>query len=159
MHRATIVYIVMIIACAGGLWAVLSYGGTLTPPEDLAGKWTLTPATAAGPFIRLAPYGPGMTVDQSGRFLQIAFENGPRLDFRLGQPAEMLPVPGKDEPVERLELTNSGWILKAWGKPGGDEWTMWLVGPEDSQSGKWMAKRVVRTFAPSSKTAEGTGGH
>jgi hypothetical protein len=159
MHRASIIYIAMIVACAGGLWAVLSYGSNLVPPEDLAGKWTLTPSTPAGPFIRIAPYGPGLTIDQSGRFFQVAFENGPRLDFRLAQPAELMPVPGDVVRIERLELSSPGWILKAWGKPGGDEWMMWLVGPEDSQSGRWLAKRVVRTFAPGSKGAAGTGAH
>jgi hypothetical protein len=151
----------MIIACAGGLWAVLSFGNDLIPPEDLAGRWTLVPSTPAGPFVRVASYGPGMTIDQSGRFFQIAFENGPRLDFHLAGPSELMPIPGSADRVERVELSSPGWVLKAWGKPGGDEWTMWLVGPEDSQSGKWLAKRVLRTFSPSSnsKGAAGTGGH
>src|SRR5437879_3078134 len=128
MHRATLIYIAMILACALGLWAVLSVGNPLQAPEDLAGKWMLAPSTPAGPFLRVAPYGPDMTIDQSGKFFQVTFDNGPRLDFRLAGPAEVMPLPGKETVLERLELSSPGWVLKAWGKPGGDEWMMWLVG-------------------------------
>jgi hypothetical protein len=146
MHRATIVYIVMIAACTAGLWVCLSVGNDLVAPEDLAGKWTLASGSAAGPAIPMAPYGPGMTIDQSGRFFQVAFDNGPRLNLQLNEPGEVMPVPGQQ--VERLELACPRWNLRAWGKPGGDDWTIWLVGPSNDQSGKWQAKRVARTFAP-----------
>jgi hypothetical protein len=154
MNRATIVYIVMIGACAAGLWVVLAAGSNLVAPEDFAGKWTLASTTPAGPAIPMAPYGPGMTVDQSGRFFQIAFDNGPRLNLTMTEPGEVMPVPGQQ--VERVELTSAGWLINLWGKPDGDQWIVHLVGPTNEQSGKWIAKRVSATFQPSSSAA---GGH
>ena len=58
----------MIVALVGGLWAVLAIGGQLVAPEDLGGRWS-----AVGPG---APW-PGLTVEQSGRYFQLTFDNGP----------------------------------------------------------------------------------
>jgi hypothetical protein len=146
MHRATVVYVVMIVACAAGLWAVLSIGGRLRAPEDLAGKWTLSPGfIASGPAMPIAPYGPGMTVDQSGRFFQISFENGPRLDLKLDDENEMNLL-GKQ--AFRVALIAPSWHITGWGQANGDDMIVRLVGPTPAQSGQWAAKRVLRTFPP-----------
>ena len=153
MNRATIVYVVVVAACAAGLWGVIAAGGNLTAPEDFAGKWTLSSTTPAGPGIPMAPYGPCMNVDQSGKFFQIVFDNGPRLNLTMSEPGEVLPVPGQQ--IERIELTSAGWLINLWGKPDGDQWVIHLIGPTNDQSGKWVAKRVSRTFQGSSSA----GGH
>ena len=147
MHRATVVYILMIFACAVGLWGVLVYGNRLQAPEDLAGKWTLSPISQTAAHPQSASYGPAMTIDQSGQFFQVSFENGPRLDLRL-QENQLLPM--QDKPVVFMKLAESrGWSVRAWGPPGGDVWRVFVNRPTDSEPTRqeeWIANRVTRTF-------------
>jgi len=95
LNRATIVYGAMILGCALGEWAVLSFGERIVAPEDLAGKWTLESRLPAG--AKGAAFGPGLTIDQSGRFFQIAIDNGPKLTWssnsrRLGAPGRAVTL-------------------------------------------------------------------
>ena len=65
MSRPAVVYLVMICVLILGLWAVLEIGNNyLSAPEDMAGKWQIQSASASDPL------GPGMNVEQSGKFFQ-----------------------------------------------------------------------------------------
>lgn len=154
MRRASIIYVLVAVACAWGLWWVLARGGRLRAPEDLAGRWTLSRAAApAEPAMPMAPYGPAMTIDQSGQFFQVSFENGPRLDLKLHEQTEF--TVGKNRSF-RLELVGAEWNLRGWTTAGSDEMVVHLVGPARDKSGRWTARRLVRTFAADSPSK---GGH
>ena len=144
LNRATVVYGGMILSCAAGLWVVLSMGERLVPPEDLAGKWSLEPRNLAAGTAPKAAFGPGMDVDQSGRFFQIAIENGPQLSLKLDDQSYM-DIPGMR--IVRLALVGEPWRLTIEGPPGGDEMVLRIAGPQLAQSGEWTVRRLVRTFA------------
>jgi hypothetical protein len=133
VSRPAVVYIVMVCVLILGLWAVLEIGNNyLSAPEDLAGKWQIQ-ATSAN-----EPLGPGMNVEQSGRFFQIAFDHGPQLDLKLQSTSPMV-------------LTNPQWKLTITGRDGSDEKTVQLEGP---QTGRWSAHRTARTFPPDLREAK-----
>jgi hypothetical protein len=143
VNRASIVYGVMIFLSISGVWAVLSIGRRLTAPEDLAGKWSLEsrlPSTGAASGA--------MTVEQSGRFFQIAFENGPQLHMVLDE-----------ETANSSELGNGAWHLAFKGADDSDEKVVVLTGPKPSESGVWNARRLVRKFPPDVTNAPATGAH
>src|ERR1700722_13009944 len=112
LNRGTIVYGSMILLSASGVWAVLSIGQGLVAPEDLAGKWTLEsrlPGTQANPHE--------MTVEQSGKFFQIYFQNRPNLNFVLD---EQSCVSSSNGSLVRLSLSDGPWHLTFQGIQGGD---------------------------------------
>ena len=130
MSRPALVYISMILALIAGLWLVLEIGRYLPDaPEDLAGKWQIKP-TSGDAGGQGGPQGPGLNIEQSGNFFQVAFEHGPQLNLKLQRGTPMV-------------LTNDTWKLTIAGREGGDEKTLQLEGP---QAGRWSAHRTVRTF-------------
>jgi hypothetical protein len=124
LSRPVVVYLVMIVVLVAGLWTVLDVGGHLIAPEDLAGKWQVQSADGD-------PRGPGLNIEQSGKFFQIAFEHGPQLDLKL-------------QSTSPTVLANGNWKMTITGREGGDDKTLQLEGP---QAGRWSAHRTVRTFA------------
>ena len=72
MSRATGVYAVMVVVFVAGLWVVLAIGATLTPPADLRGRWSAVGPAKAGGW-------PAVTIDQSGRYFELAFDGGPHV--------------------------------------------------------------------------------
>ncbi len=70
MSRATVVYLVMLVVLVGGLWGVLAIGATLSAPENLDGRW----AAAGGSAVNTWK---GLTVEQSGQYFQLAFDDNP----------------------------------------------------------------------------------
>ena len=80
---------------------MLAVGSTLTAPENLNGRWT-----AAGPGGRW----PGVTVEQSGRYFELAFDNGPTMGATMVGP----PTAG------RLTLARGPWRVTVNGPAGTD---------------------------------------
>jgi hypothetical protein len=150
-NRATIVYGIMILFSASGVWAILSFGQRLIAPEDLAGKWTLESRRDT-----TQPAPGDMTVQQSGKFFQIAFENGPKLNLVL---EEQSPLSVSDGQPVTLALGDGPWRLTFHGPQGGDEMELNITAPLTSQSGVWNAKRLVRKFPPDVSSATATGAH
>jgi hypothetical protein len=127
VSRPAAVYLAMICVLILGLWAVLEIGNNyLSAPEDMAGKWQIQSASSSDPF------GPGMNVEQSGKFFQVAFDHGPQLDLTMQSTSPMV-------------LTNPKWKLTITGRDGSDDKKVRLEGP---QTGQWLAHRTVRTFPP-----------
>src|SRR5439155_11567980 len=93
MNRATAVYVAMLAVCAVGLWGILRVGGRLRAPPSLAGVWDIDPIDPSA-----ARLGGSMTVEQSGRFVQVRFASGRALDLKLA-----------DEPDGTVTLTGGGW--------------------------------------------------
>ena len=71
MNRATLFYVVTVLGCAAGMWAVLAVGAGLSAPTDLSGEWLVTPGTSDASARDLL--GRRVTVSQSGRFLHFEF--------------------------------------------------------------------------------------
>jgi hypothetical protein len=136
------VYLVMVVVLIGGMWAVLGIGGYLAAPEDLAGKWLIQPADPVSEH-RSIVRGPGLYVEQSGRFFQFSFDHGPQLNLKLQTEAPIV-------------LTGADWTLTITGHVGSDDKLLKLDRNDLGQSDpvEWTAHRVVRTFPPDSTTKE-----
>ena len=132
MSKPTAVYAVMIVALVGGLWAVLSIGGRLSAPEDLAGRWELA-------------QGQSVSVEQSGRFFQLTFGPDKPVDLTLA----------KAERAHVLLTGRNGWSVAFDGPVGGDEKVVTVAGP--NHAGRYDARRTSRTFpaaeAPTTREA------
>ena len=98
--RPTVVYVVMLIACAVGLWIILSVGENLKPPANLAGQWELTATTPQS-----AKVGTTLQVDQSGRFFQVAFDSNAKIGMKLtdGTPSH-IALSGDNTTLEFIGL-------------------------------------------------------
>ena len=140
MNRATIIYICVLTACAAGLWIVISLGDTLVPCQDLAGRWKLENKFPAVTFL---PYGPNVSVEQSGSFFQMSFEHGPKLNLKLID-QKFNPLPGGQIVV--VSMQNGPWTIIMQGKPDSDDMALEVVGATPKDSGKWAAHRTLRTF-------------
>jgi hypothetical protein len=122
MNRATLVYFAVIIASAAGLWAILGAGQELRAPTDLSGAWVVGGEDPAVP----AHLGESVEIEQSGRFVQLNFARGLRVDVKLKD------QPAKVAADENLDLVFEGprWKLTAFG-PGADGPLIFrLTGPE-----------------------------
>ena len=135
MNRATVVYLVMIIAFVAGMWAVMTAGAGLTAPEDLGGRWLGTNPPATNTW-------PALTVEQSGRYFQLAFDNGP------GDIAVSSQVSSGDG---RLSLARGAWRVTIDGTPGQAVRTFHVDGPT---SGTFTGRRAGPTTAPAAKEAK-----
>jgi hypothetical protein len=124
----------MVLVLIGGLWTVLEIGGYLVAPEDLAGKWQLQSTGPTSDEVK----GPGLNIEQSGKFFQVSFEHGPQLDLKLQSGSPMV-------------LAGSNCSLTVTGHMGGDDKTLQLEGP---LQGKWTAHRLTRTFPLDPTTKE-----
>lgn len=82
MSRATIVYILVLLAAAAGVMVILNRGGRLSAPPDVSGEWTVGRIDAASP-APAETVGKRVFVEQSGRFVRMTFENGLQLDSKL----------------------------------------------------------------------------
>jgi len=76
-NRATLVYILMVVVCASGLWVIVRAGSHLKAPPDLSGEWVVS----ASPVV--AGLGDTMQVEQSGRYLRLTFAGGLVLDLKI----------------------------------------------------------------------------
>ena len=98
MSKPTLVYVVLLIVCTGGLWGILRAGSQMSAVCDLTGDWTIE----SGP-LGPVPGGPDLlgerlTIVQSGRFVRLQFQTGRTLD--LAATTTPMGVLTKAEPIE-----------------------------------------------------------
>ncbi len=122
MSRAAVVYLSMIVALVGGLWAVLAVGGRLDAPEDLNGRWTALSADRGDRWS-------GLTVEQSGVYWQLSFDGGPQ---QVGLTMVDRAADG------RLSLRRGPWRVTVDGAAGAAVRTFSVDGP---QSGTFTGRR------------------
>jgi hypothetical protein len=142
VNRSTIVYILMLGVFAVGLWLILDIGSALlTPPEDLAGDWELSPLAGTGGDVQ------SLRVEQSGLFFTLSFTNGPSLHLKmLRDSADDSNRFGQ----KTLRLSGVDGEITLAGTRGSDQWRMTAVG---KVRGDWTARLVNRTYPrPRSKT-------
>jgi len=135
MNRASLLYVLAIILSALMLWGVLELGRNLTPPEDLSGKWRLSPAEDNTPL-----FGSTVDIEQSGRFFQLTFDRGLLMKLKLVNQI------GKHDPAAAalFELKGNPWQVTATRQPGGGELLLQISGP---QSGKLLAVPLKNTVS------------
>jgi hypothetical protein len=82
MSRATVIYILVLVAAVAGIMLILNRGEHLTAPPDVSGEWAVgrIDAASAGPADTV---GKRVFVEQSGRFVRMTFEKGLQLDAKL----------------------------------------------------------------------------
>jgi hypothetical protein len=119
MNRATLVYILMLIGCGGGLWGILRAGAPLRAPLDLAGTWDVLPGGTGGDL------GPTMTVEQSGRYVVVRFAAGPALELEV----ERQQRPAAPGGPSMVQLAGDGTTLKAILSDGGRTMAGEMTGP------------------------------
>ena len=122
MSRATLIYILMLVICAAGVWAIIRAGQRLQAPTDLSGLWYVGGEDPAVP----EHLGETVDVEQSGKFFRLNFSRGLRVDVRLAEP------PDKPEAGENLDLIFEGpqWKLAAFGASADGPLIFRLMGPE-----------------------------
>jgi len=125
LSRPAAVYLVMIVVLIAGLWAVLAMGSHLVAPEDLAGKWKLQSIIHGIPDDNL-------DIEQSGRFYQVSFESGTRLNLKW-----------TERTANVIQLGNGDTKLTIAGLPDSDDKTIELSG---SHAGRWAAHRISRAY-------------
>ena len=81
MNRGWIVYILMFVFAAAGLWVILILGRAANAPDDVSGTWTVEWITEAPPQGEAPGEASRMDVSQSGRFFMVRF--GQREPIRL----------------------------------------------------------------------------
>ena len=86
MSKPTLVYTVMLAACAGGMWGILRAGGSMPAVSDLAGEWKITSGPMGPDIGGMERLGDTMTIDQSGRFFHLRFQSGLVLDLKTDTP-------------------------------------------------------------------------
>lgn len=121
MSRATLVYILVVLASIAGVAVILERGTLLNAPPDLSGEWHVLGDSAA--------LGRTMRVEQSGRFLRLSFERPLRIDVKL-----VSQLPGRDESTTRravqTEFKGGGWTLTTLGVGAAGPFVCTLSGPE-----------------------------
>jgi|SRR5665213_2870815 len=125
--RPTVVYVVMLACSIFGLWVILTLGRNLKPPPNLSGQWQLTPLTP-----ETANMGSTMQVEQSGRFLQIAFENG----ASFGMQMEGARTPS------HIALRDNWMTIEFNGLDNPDAVQLVINPPHENRTDRWKIRRI-----------------
>jgi hypothetical protein len=123
MSRATLLYILVLVAAVGGVMLIVNRGQHLTAPPDVSGEWTVGRIDAASP----APadtVGKRVFIEQSGRFVRMSFEKGLQLDAKL----HFEPRPQQQGLT--LRFRSSEWELTAEGMNVDGPLVCQLIGTE-----------------------------
>src|SRR5688500_8882350 len=123
MSRATLVYILMLVAGAGGLWLILRAGSGLAATTDLSGVWVVggeDPNSARD-------LGHTVFVEQSGRHFRLNFERGLQVDMKVV--AETRPDAATGGELE-MRMAGGPWTMTAFGVDANGPLIFRLDGPE-----------------------------
>jgi hypothetical protein len=123
VSRATLVYILVLVAAVAGIMVILNRGARLTAPPDVSGEWTVGRIDAASP----APadtVGRRVFIEQSGRFVRMTFEKGLQLDAKLHY------EPRPQQQGVTLRFRSADWELTAEGMDVNGPLVCQLIGSE-----------------------------
>lgn len=107
MKKQTIVYALVLVLSSLGLWGVLRVGSRLQAAADLTGQWTFESGPLGPEADGPERLGKGFTIDQSGKFLRVRFDNGRQIDLRANQ----LPTGNLGDTLVPVELAGSAWKM------------------------------------------------
>lgn len=130
MSKSTFTYLSTVTALGVGLWCILKAGSRLQAPPDLEGSWELSSSVGLAPGTGV-PFAARMEVEQSGRYFQITFDTGLRLDAKLLEITER-PDSRTAAPI-RMRLSAGEWSLIADGARGAEEFHFELSGPKQHE--------------------------
>jgi hypothetical protein len=137
LNRATLVYLAIFVVFATGISMVLELGSAyLIAPTDLAGQWR---ARDQRPDNKNETF----TIHQSGRFFQLVFDHGPRLDLVLQQ-SNQSPAMQADS---KMTLAGDGWEVTAAPAPAMDAMEFVFKPPaaeDQSPAGRFEYERADR---------------
>jgi hypothetical protein len=152
LNSPSIVYGLVLVLSAGGLWGILRAGSTLSASADISGPWQIVDGPL-GP----APGGPdslgdSFVVEQSGRFARIRFARGRVLDLK----ATILPTGEIAGPTD-VAFAGNGVVLKMNIRPD-EQGMLWADATLQThrRSVSFLAHRSAEALNPSDSPA-GTG--
>jgi hypothetical protein len=133
MNRASLVYLVVCVVFAFGIWTILEVGTAfLTAPRDLDGRWA--PENASGAA--------GFSISQSGKFVRFSLENGGRhFDAVLMQSSQ----PAEGTANQLLKFDGDGWHVEGIGSTASDAVRFTFQAPagmQGPQSGTYRLQRM-----------------
>jgi hypothetical protein len=127
MNRATLVYLCVFSVFALGIWVIVEMGSLyLRAARDMSGDWTAVTTPAPEQMS-------GFSINQSGRFLQLATTMGPPMDLIMSHASR--PADGESESIE---LTGKAWHVTAVFPPVGD-YAEFRFSPAPQEKGGWAA--------------------
>ena len=134
MKRASVSYVIMLVIFILGQWAVVEFGTRLRAAPDIAGQWSLSPDLES-PASNAPSH--KMTVSQSGKFLDLYFDNGVHVPARIESAA--------NKSADELHLAGTKYIFNAEGSLSTAElrcflqlpnWVTLPIGPVEMTVGK-----------------------
>jgi hypothetical protein len=105
MSRAYVIYVLMFLVLAGGLWIIIEVGGAMKAPDDVSGEWTVAWTTPPPPPQSGKPV---LRIDQSGRFFNVRFGDGKPISMTLQQGWRG----ARDGPKLEMQLAGGVWTMK-----------------------------------------------
>ncbi len=123
MSRTTVIYVLVLLACAAGVYAIIDFGSSMTAPTDLTGIWDVGVDESADKNA----LGAKMNIEQSGRFVRLNFDGGLKVDLKLV--SQHRPAP--PEQALQMSFQGSGWKLTAEGAGAEGPLVFHLVGPQE----------------------------
>lgn len=129
MSKASTVYLGLFAVLVVGLWLILSFGSLLTAPTDLSGDWELISTQSQSPAGE-------MSIEQSGRFVQLTFDKGPQLDLRM---VEHRADDAKNARPAWIVLKGDNWTITFEGTADPHEYQVIAQGPNP---GHWKARQI-----------------
>src|SRR5262245_10377443 len=113
----------MMAVFGAGLWLILHYGAAhLKAREDLAGEWELSPLSGTAGTIQ------SLHIDQSGEFLTLNFEKGPRIQLKMVEESTATP--------KLIKLSGNQGEITLTATDQNDQWRLQAVG---QAQGGWTA--------------------
>ena len=126
MSRATVVYILLVLACIAGVIVIIKRGTALTAPPDLSGDWHILGDAAGSDSSGL---GRTMHVEQSGQFVRLRFDRPLTIDVKLVSRSGTANGPTTRRAVQ-MQFKGDQWTLTTLGIASGGPLACSLSGPE-----------------------------
>jgi hypothetical protein len=138
LNRVTSIYLCIFLLFCAGIWVILEYGSAcLTAPPDLNGAWHFA-----------GPQPASFAIAQSGKFLRLAVDGGPRLDLIMANTF--------DPAHPTMNFAGQGWQVTANGMFPGDSLNFTFHPPSSQSapaSGTYLRQRMGQPSPPPVQSA------